>query len=187
MISELPAKRRSLRELVPWAVAGLFLLATLTLAVLYFRRAAPADQRPVRFVINMPEKATEISTPVISPDSRTIAFLANADGKRFIYVRPLDSVTAHRLDGTDDAFLPFWSPDSRQLGFFSNNKLKKIEVSGGPVQTLCDARESVGGIWNREGVIFFSTPNGMQRVSAAGGSASLALKIDETRKEVVQA
>ena len=187
LISELPAKRRKLRELLPWAVAGLFLLAALTLAILYFRRAAPADQRPVRFVIAMPENASEISTPVISPDSRTIAFLANSDGKRFLYVRPLDSVAAHRLNGTDDALLPFWSPDSRQLGFFSNNKLKKIEVSGGPAQTLCDAANFAGGVWNRDGVIYFSTGNGMQRVSAAGGSPTLALKLDESRKEEIQA
>src|SRR5688572_3675952 len=101
VISELPAKRRKLRELLPWAVAGLFLLAAVTLAVLYFRRAAPAAQSPVRFVIAIPAEASEISTPVISPDSRTIAFLASTDGKRSLYVRPLDSVTAHRLNGTD--------------------------------------------------------------------------------------
>src|SRR5687768_2487293 len=188
VVSELPAKRRKFRELVPWAVAGLFLLAAVTLAVLYFRRAAPADQRPVRFVIAMPENATEISSPSISPDGRTVAFLATSEGKRLIYVRRLDSVTAHRLNGTDDALLPFWSPDSRYLGFFSDNKLKKIEVSGGPAQTLCDARNAAGGSWNREGVIIFGLENnGMQRVPAAGGSPALFLKLDESRKEVVQA
>lgn len=188
VVGELPAKRRKLRDLLPWAVAGLFLLAAVTLAVLYFRRAAPADQRPVRFVVTMPENATEISSPVISPDGRTIAFLATADGKRFLYVRRLDSVTAHRLNGTDDAFMPFWSPDSRYLGFFSDNKLKKIEASSGPVQTLCDARLAAGGNWNRDGVIIFGLDtNGMQRVSAAGGSPTQVLKLDESRKEVVQA
>jgi eukaryotic-like serine/threonine-protein kinase len=166
----------------------LFLLATLTLAVLYFRRAAPVDQPPVRFVITMPENATEISSPLISPDSRTVAFLATSDGKRFLYVRRLDSVTAHRLNGTDDAYMPFWSPDSRYLGFFSDNKLKKIEVSGGPAQTLCEARLAAGGSWNRDGVIIFGLDtHGMQRVSAAGGSPTLILKLDESRKEVVQA
>ncbi|HEX6186735.1 MAG TPA: protein kinase [Pyrinomonadaceae bacterium] len=188
VISELPARRRKLRELLPWAIAGLFLLATVTLAVLYFRRAAPADQSPVRFVIAMPENATEISSPSISPDGRTVAFLATSEGKRLLYVRRLDSVTAHRLNGTDDALLPFWSPDSRYLGFFSDNKLKKIEVSGGPAQTLCDARNAAGGSWNREGVIIFGLENnGMQRVPAAGGSPTLVLKLDESRKEVVQA
>jgi serine/threonine protein kinase len=188
VVSELPARRRKLRELLPWAVAGLFLLATVTLAILYFRRAAPADERPVRFVISMPEKAAEIATPLISPDSRTIAFLATSDGKRFLYVRPLDSVTAYRLNGTDDAYMPFWSPDSRYLGFFSDNKLKKIEVSGGPAQTLCDARNAAGGGWNRDGVIIFGMEtNGMQRVSAAGGSPTLVLKLDDSRKEAVQA
>jgi serine/threonine protein kinase len=188
VVSELPAKRRKLRELLPWAVAGLFLLATVTLAVLYFRRAAPTDQPPVRFVITMPENATEISSPSISPDGRTVAFLATSEGKRLLYVRRLDSVTAHRLNGTDDAFLPFWSPDSRYLGFFSDNKLKKIEVSGGPAQTLCEARNAAGGSWNRDGVIIFGQDtNGTHRVSATGGSPTLVLKLDESRKEVVQA
>lgn len=188
VVSELPARRRKLRELLPWAVAGLFLLATVTLAVLYFRRAAPAHQPPVRFVIAMPENATEISSPSISPDGRLVAFVATSEGKRLLYIRRLDSVTAHRLNGTDDALLPFWSPDSRYLGFFSDNKLKKIEVSGGPAQTLCDARNAAGGSWNREGVIIFGLENnGMQRVPAAGGSPALFLKLDESRKEVVQA
>jgi Tol biopolymer transport system component len=188
VVTELPARRRKLRELLPWAVAGLFLLAALTLAILYFRRAAPAVQAPVRFVITMPENATEIASPVISPDGRTVAFLATSDGKRFLYVRPIDSVTAHRLNGTDDAYMPFWSPDSRYLGFFTDNKLKKIEVSGGPALTLCEARLAAGGSWNRDGVIIFGLDtHGLQRVSAAGGSPTLALKLDDSRKEVVQA
>jgi len=187
IIGERPAARRQLLAFLPWAIAGLFLLAALTLAFLYFRRA-PADQRPVRFTISMPEKVTEIFGPVVSPDGRTIAFLATLEGKRFIYVRPLDSVAAHRLNGTEDAYLPFWSPDSRYLGFFSDNKLKKIEVSGGPAQIVCDARLSAGGSWNRDGVIIFGQDtHGMQRVSAAGGSPTLILKLDESRKEVIQA
>src|SRR5688572_15598306 len=187
VLSERPAARRQLRAFLPWAIACLFLLAALTLAFLYFRRA-PADQRPVRFSVSMPEKVTEILGPVVSPDGRTIAFLATLEGKRFIYVRPLDSVNAHRLDGTEDASLPFWSPDSRYLGFFSDNKLKKIEVSGGPAQIVCDARLSAGGSWNRDGVIIFGQDTyGMQRVSAAGGSPTLILKLDESRKEVIQA
>ena len=187
VVSELPAKRRKLRELLPWAVAGLFLLAAITFAVLYFRRAPANDDRSVRFLVTIPEQTTEIATPVISPDGRTIAFLANSDGKRFLYVRPLDSVTSHRLNGTADAYMPFWSPDSRYLAFFSDNQLKKIEVSGGPAQTLCEARSATGGAWNRDGLIIFGLENsGTYRVPAAGGSPTLFLKLDESRKEAMQ-
>lgn len=187
VIGELAAPRRKLGHLLPWAMAATFLLAAITLAVLYFRRA-PVDVRPVRFLVTMPENATEMMTPVISPDGRSLAFVATFDGKRFLHIRALDSVATNRLIGTDGAYSPFWSPDSRYLGFFSDNKLKKIEVSGGPVQTLCDARRAAGGTWNRDGVILFSLESaGTQRVSAAGGTATQVLKLDETRKEVVQA
>ncbi|HJU61452.1 MAG TPA: protein kinase, partial [Candidatus Binatia bacterium] len=187
VVTDLPAPRRKLRKLLPWAVAGLFFLAAVTLSFLYFRRT-PEDARPVRFLITMPETATEITTPVISPNGRSLAFLSTSDGKRFLYIRSLDSVATHRLNGTERAQAPFWSPDSRYLGFFSDNKLKKIEVSGGPVQTLCDARQPAGGTWNRDGVILFALEsNGTQRVSAAGGTPTQVLKLDEGRNEVVQA
>ena len=86
----------------------------------------------MRFVIGMPEKATDVSVPVISPDGRTVVFLASFEGKRFIYARQLDSLIARRVAGTDDASFPFWSPDSRYIGFFANNKLNRIDASGGP-------------------------------------------------------
>jgi Tol biopolymer transport system component len=182
-LSALPASRRKRRELLAWTAAGLFLIAAIALAFIYFRRAS-ADERPMRFVIAMPEKATDVSVPVISPDGRTVAFLASFEGKRFIYARPLDSLTAQRLAGTDDATFPFWSPDSRYLAFFTENKLKKVEATGGSPQTICDVRSPGSGTWNREGVILFGQENApIQRVSASGGIATPALKFDESRKE----
>ena len=183
VLSALPASRRKRRELLAWIAAGLCLIVAIALAILYIRRA-PADERPMRFVIAMPEKATDISVPVISPDGRTVVFVASFEGKRFIYARPLDSLTAQRLAGTDDAGLPFWSPDSRYLAFFAENKLKKIEATGGSPQTICDVRSPGSGTWNREGVILFGVENApIQRVSASGGTATPALKLDESRKE----
>jgi eukaryotic-like serine/threonine-protein kinase len=78
------------------------------------------------------------------------------------------------LPGTDGAAGPFWSPDSRYIGFFADAKVKKIERSGGPVQTLCDALGGKGGTWNREGDILFSSDalGRVQRVPAAGGALS---------------
>jgi hypothetical protein len=81
----------------------------------------------------------------------------------------LDSVEARALTGTDGANFPFWSPDSRSIAFFAQGKLKKIEVSGGPAQTLCDAPSGEGGTWNRDGVIVF----------AATGSAGLRTQLPE--------
>jgi len=186
VLSALPALRRKRRELLPWIAAGLLLISSIALAALYFRRP-PSDERPMRFVIAMPEKATDVATPVISPDGRIIAFIATAEGKRFIYVRPIDSLIAQRLAGTDEAFFPFWSPDSRYLAFFTNNKLKKVEATGGVPQTICDARSGGGGTWNRDGMILFGGDgNSIHRVSATGGPATPVLKIDEARRETGQ-
>src|SRR5262249_26463954 len=94
------------------------------------------------------------------------------DGKQLLWIRPLDSLTAQPLPGTDGASSPFWSPDSRFVGFFAEGKLKKIEVSGGPPVTLCDVPNSFGGTWSRDGLIMFSLGGGLQKVSAAGGVPS---------------
>jgi len=113
----------------------------------------------------------------VSPDGNRIAIVATrADGKSQLWVRSLDTLTAQSLAGTDGAFQPFWSPDGRFLGFFADGKLKKIEVSGGPAITLCDAPDPRSGTWNRDGVIVFGpTPaSALQRVSAAGGLPTAA-------------
>jgi Tol biopolymer transport system component len=97
-----------------------------------------------------------------------------------LWVRPLDGISSQPLAGTEGASYPFWSPDSRFLGFFANGKLKKIEASGGPPQTLADASTGRGGTWNREGVILFapSSRDSIYRVSAAGGEATPVTKLD---------
>jgi len=90
------------------------------------------------------------------------------------------------LSGSENAAYPFWSPDSRSIAFFAGGKLKRIDVSGGPAQTLCDAGGGGGGAWNRDGVIIFAADNGMPlyRVPAAGGVATAVTTLDESRLEV---
>jgi serine/threonine protein kinase/Tol biopolymer transport system component len=184
VLSGLPGRKR--RELIAWGLTVALLLATITLAALYFGRS-PEDQTATRFVVAMPEQTSDLSTPMVSPDGRSIAFVATYDGKRFIFLRRLDSLTAQRLDGTEDASFPFWSPDNQYLGFFSERKLKRTATTGGPPQTLCDASSPGGGTWNREGVILFGLETGpIQRVSAAGGTVTPVLKLDDSRKETGQ-
>jgi Tol biopolymer transport system component len=95
-----------------------------------------------------------------------------------MWVRPLDSLQAQALAGTEGADYPFWSPDSRYIGFFASGKLKKISVTGVPEQTLCDAAVGRGGAWNSEGVIVFASPNGLNRVPAAGGVPSKVVEVE---------
>jgi Tol biopolymer transport system component len=187
VLRSLPPSKRKTRELLAWSVAGLFLITAMVLGWLYFRRP-PAVEPAISFVVAMPRDVVEVSHPVISPDGRSLAFMATSRGKRSLYVRSLASLDAQPLPGTDDARSPFWSPDNRFIGFFSNNKLKKIEASGGPVQTLCDAQAAYGGSWNADGVILVSfDTKGINRVSAGGGTPSPVLRLDESRKELAQA
>ena len=88
----------------------------------------------------------------VSPDGRRLAFVATtAEGKDLLWVRSLDTLSAQALTGTEGASYPFWSPDSRFIGFFAGGKLKRIEAAGGPTFTLCDAPLARGGAWNRDG------------------------------------
>jgi eukaryotic-like serine/threonine-protein kinase len=120
---------------------------------------------------------------VISPDGRRLAFIARQSERTVIFVRPVDSVAAQPLAGTEGASFPFWSHDSRSLGFFSAGKLKTIEASGGSPQTLCDAPTGRGGSWNQYGTIIFTpTPTDpIYRVSAAGGVPQAVTILDPTR------
>jgi Tol biopolymer transport system component len=98
--------------------------------------------------------------------------LVGAGGKPQIWIRPLDSLTAQPLAGTEGAAYPFWSPDGRSIGFFADGKLEKIESGGGAVQTICAAPGGRGASWSRDGVIVFagSALGSLSKVSAAGGT-----------------
>ncbi|MEO8349572.1 MAG: hypothetical protein ABI610_11720 [Acidobacteriota bacterium] len=100
-------------------------------------------------------------------------------------MRPLDSLSAVSLAGTEDAAHPFWSPDGRSLGSFTPTSLKRVEASGGAPQKLCDTVGGRGGAWSPEGVIVFSdsaaTP--LMRVAETGGEPEPATKLDVSRGE----
>jgi Tol biopolymer transport system component len=116
---------------------------------------------------------------VISPDGSSIAFIAEGEGKQLLWVHPLGATTAQPLAGTEGASYPFWSPDSKFIGFFACGKLKKVEASGGVVQKLCDAPYGRGGSWNRDGVILF-TPgihDVIYRVPDGGGQPAAVTKV----------
>jgi eukaryotic-like serine/threonine-protein kinase len=129
----------------------------------------------VRFTISPPKDTAFASGPVLSPDGRRLVLVASSrsEGRTSLWIRSLDAATVRPLAGTDGASLPFWSPDSRLIGFFAEGKLKKIDASGGPAETLCDAPNGRGGTWNREGVILFSpdVEAPIYRVPASGGTA----------------
>ena len=177
---------RNRARLVWIAVSALLLVSTIAFAYLYFRRPLAQTPAATRFLIYPPEKAYYGGSFAVSPDGRRVVSRINFEGKVLLWVRALDSLTAQPLAGTEDSSFPFWSPDSRFIGFFSEGKLKKIEVTGGPAQTLCDAPDARGGTWNADGVIVFA-PKGadvLYRVAAAGGTPVPLTTLDTSRKEI---
>jgi Tol biopolymer transport system component len=183
--------RRKSRERLAWGVAAALAAATIALAAVHFARPRAAP-RPVRTSILPPEKTTflfvgEGAGPVaISPDGLSVVFAAGGSGgKSQLWVRPLESSVVRALPGTEEALYPFWSPDSRNIGFFAGGKLKKIEASGGPALTICEAPDARGGTWNAEGVILFEPHFRLPlfRVAATGGKVAPVTKFDESRRE----
>jgi Tol biopolymer transport system component len=111
--------------------------------------------------------------PVLSPDGNVLAFVAAREqGAVFLWVRPLNALHARALPGTEGATFPFWSADSRSLGFFTGGKLKTASVEGGPPSEVCDAPQGRGGTWNAAGTIVFSPDfqNALVQVPASGGT-----------------
>ncbi|MCM2257770.1 MAG: protein kinase [Vicinamibacteria bacterium] len=159
------------REWLAWGLAAAALFALIATSRV---GQAPAAPELVRFQVALPSPIQTVSPPRISPDGRLLAFaLADAQGVRQIWIRPLDAVEARRLPGTEGAFVPFWSPDSRRLGFVAGGELRRIAVAGGPAETICDASTWGGdGSWSEEGTIVFvrAAEGVMRRVSADGGA-----------------
>jgi serine/threonine protein kinase/Tol biopolymer transport system component len=171
------------------ALAAVAAAALTTGAVLYFR-GSPADFTTTRLTFTLPPalKLSEVrfNGPVtISPDGRQLAYVASGEeGGALLRVQALDSASARALPGTEGAAYPFWSPDSRSLGFFAQGKLKRIDASTGPPQTICDAVLPRGGTWSRRGTIVYSANGGQQMysVTAAGGTPSPLTLVQPNRE-----
>ena len=178
-ITTVISSRRWTRERFVWlGICAVLFVGLAALAFAYFSRFQSSIGQPVRLALTTSEKATLPARVTVSPDGSRIAFIANsADGQRLLWIRLLDSLTAQPLAGTEGAAAPFWSPDSRFIGYFVSKKLYKVEASGGRPQLLCDVGEDQGGAWNRDGVILFAGDDGLHRVSAQGGTPTLATKV----------
>ena len=182
----MPSIRSGTRERFMWITAVAFLLIALLGLLFWNFRRAPQQARTMRFFIS-PAEQTSFTGSEISPDgSRMIIGVRESTGKALLWVRSLDSLTMYPLSGTEGGMYPFWSPDSRSIAFYAEGKLKKIDVSGGPAQTLCDAGVGSGGTWSANGVIVFSpdTASSLYRISSSGGLQERITTLDETRQEV---
>jgi Tol biopolymer transport system component len=159
------------------------------IALQVMHRETPAPKRLMQFSVTTPygvDLVPDAGDPSISPDGTTIAFTAtDTSGVTLIWVRPLDSADAKPLNGTDNAFLAFWSPDSKYLAYFGDGKLKKIRVEGGPPEVICDANNGRGGSWGKDGTIVFTpaAEGPIYKVSSGGGTPAQVTTLDAATHE----
>jgi eukaryotic-like serine/threonine-protein kinase len=193
-----PARSPNRWTVLAWTLAVLGVSAAAVMFIFRNSVATPSLDA-VRFSVAAPAGAaiysslsvTASSQPVqsLSPDGRYLMFLARRGSAALvqIWVRSLASVEARELVGTEGAVLPFWSPDSRSIGFFAGGKLKRIDVSGGSVQTLADATSPSGGAWSREGTILFApNSNGpLYRVPSVGGVPPVVTSLNGPSEKTV--
>ena len=166
-------------------VAALALAATSVAAVIYLnKKPAPPV---VKFSVSQPEHTSYPGMPSVSPDGRYLTFSAvGPEGKRMLWLRPLDALHATVIQGSEGASAPFWSPDSQMIAFFGGKNLMKVRISGGSPETICAAEASPGGgAWNKDGTILFSPSlsDGFYKVPATGGKPQLVFKPDESKSE----
>lgn len=153
------------------------------------RSPAAAKRTAVLRPSILPPESTSFESFALSPDGRKLAFTSLLDGKLMLWVRALDSLEAKPLAGTDFASSPFWSPDSRSIGFFTPSKLKIVDIAGGHARDVADVVLGRGGAWSTEGVIVFCPrPNGiLHQVAAAAGAPQPVTSLDPARAEAAHA
>jgi serine/threonine protein kinase len=176
---------------LPWIISGILSLSLLALAWVHLREGSPAFQvisanilPPAGWSFYNDYDGGHIA---LSPDGGTLAFVSkDSAGGTSLWVRPIAASFGQRLTDTEGATYPFWSPDSRFIGFFAGGKVKKVLASGAPPISLCDAPAGRGGSWNQDGVILFSPKfdqTGLYRVSASGGDPVAVTTVDTNRNE----
>src|SRR5258706_6083607 len=175
------------RQFRAWqAVAVLLALTTVAGATAWWSASRPTTPSVTRFFVLPPDNSTFVTSSrtgtsvSVSPDGNKLAFTArDASGKVLLWIRPIDSLTAQPLPSTDGAAFPFWSPDSRFIAYFAQQKLLKIAASGGPPQTLCITEGIRGGTWSQDGTIVYNAGAGktLSRVSSAGGQSSEFMRL----------
>ncbi len=179
------------RERLAWGLVAALVVVTIA-GVIWNWRSEPAPEASTirSSIVAPPGSAFRFvgyeSGFALSPDGRRLAYIASVgEGKTALWVRSLDSPSGHPLPETEGATSPFWSPDSKVIGFFSGGQLKRVDATGGLPLTICVASDARGGTWNRAGDILFGShaDEPIYRVSAAGGVPVAVTQLDPNRKQ----
>jgi serine/threonine protein kinase len=191
--------RSTARLRVAWSLVTVFAAIGAALAVALTRHTAPLEARAYRSTILLSESLNSrppSSRFAISPDGTRLAYVAGQPGgTSSLWLRPLDGSTGQALSGTDGASGPFWSPDSRFIGFTVGGRLKKIDVAGGNPITISetvrpsDIGGGTQGTWNRDDVIVFGQESraGLVRIAAVGGTPVAVTVLDPAARETSHA
>ena len=178
------ARPATWKTVLPWTIAGLMAAATIAILFLFAPWRQPPARAPIRVSADIGvqgQLAVNVGpAAVLSPDGQTAVFVVQTAGRNMLYVRKLDQLQTTPLPGTEDAHLPFFSPDSQWIGFFAPGALKKVAASGGTPVRLCDAPNGRGGWWGTDGTIIFQPHTrlgeALQRVPDAGGTPTAVAK-----------
>ncbi len=168
--------------------AGALVIASLAVAAWVLTRSgtAAAPARLTRVALRRPSGETNVGpgTFALAPDGSAVVFVVHGDGDAtHLWIRDLSNPAGREIPGTDKATLPFWSPDSKHIAFFSDGKLRRTPRAGGAVQTVCDAPSGRGGAWGSTGTIVFAPTSGgpLSKVAASGGTTEPATTLDASR------
>ena len=184
---ETPA--RAWLSFLPWGLTVLLAMALAAAFLIFPSAMRGPTATPLRASL-LPPEGTEFFTRnmALSPDGTKMAFTVRSktETKSRLWIRSLESATAQPIAGTEGANDPFWSPDSKSVAFFTNdNKLKRVDASGGPVITLADAPSPRGGSWGSNGEIVFAPAlggKGLEEVPSGGGQVSRVTSLDPSSK-----
>jgi len=161
------------------------ILGVLLIASLFLWRSSHSDLQTAYYSAPLPFSARDLA---VAPNGHTVAIIGrDSERKNMLWIYEPGSPQARAVDGTEGANFPFWSPDGGSVGFFADGQLKRVDLSGGPVRTLCEAPTGRGGTWNKDGVIVF-TPTGVLavglfRVAASGGTPTQITFPNRAQKE----
>ena len=184
-----PARRSRIALLWPLAT-GIAITAAVA-ALMWPSSRQTTDTGVTRLSMVAPQGADiypDSAEVAISPDGRMVAFVVGNSATLStsqLWIRSLDTIAARRVEAGDGAHLPFWSPDSRSVGFGADGKLKTLSVTGGRADVICNATNFRGGAWNAAGIIVFAAEAGgpLYRVPAGGGEPTAVTTLDAARKE----
>ena len=179
-------RRPVTRRLTYFAVGAALIGVVTVLAWRTFDRPLP-DPPVVRMTLAPPDRTEEFGrSAAVSPDGRWLTFIASTGGRQMLWVRALNALESQPLAGTEDASYPFWSPDSRHIGFFAGGKLKTIDAKGSPPVTLADAYNGRGGTWGADGTIIYAPGfnDPLYRVDASSRDPKPLTTLDRERGEL---